>query len=289
MANRRQVSTRWPSSSPTKNRFAQNRNRGVVIDFSVFSYKINSMIVDTHSHLQFDAYDGDRDEVIKRTRAEGIACINVGCSFTSSKAAVEMAEKQEGFYAAIGLHPIDVDEEFDKEKYKNLALSGSRKVVAIGEIGLDYFRPPFDEKKQQEIFLQQVVLAQELDLPVIIHCRKAHDQMLELLKGRNLRGVIHCFTGTLSEAEKYIALGFYLGMNGIMFKFPLEEVVKNIGLEHMLLETDSPYLTPPMAPQKRNEPVFIKYTIQKIAELKNVSIQEIEAVTTKNAKKLFNI
>lgn len=245
------------------------------------------MLIDTHSHLQFDAYDADRTEVIKRTLAANIQCINVGCDLESSKKAIALAEQHEGFYAAVGLHPTDVDEPFDAEKYRELAKS--KKVIAVGEIGLDYFRPPFDKEKQKDIFLKQLDLAKELNLPVIIHCRAAHDEMIELLASYNQRGVIHCFTGTLEQAQKYIAMGFYLGMNGIMFKFPLDEVIKNIGLEHMLLETDCPFLTPPAAPSKRNEPMLMSYTIQKIAELKNISPEEISQKTTENATKLFNI
>lgn len=243
--------------------------------------------IDTHAHLQVDAYDSDREDVIKKTLAENIQCINVGTSFATSKTAVDLAERQEGFYAAIGLHPTDVDEDLNIEQYKKLAQS--KKVIAIGEIGLDYFRPPFDKEKQKSIFIRQADLAKELNLPLIIHCRMAHDEMIEILQGREQRGVIHCFTGTLEQAKKYIELGFYLGMNGIMFKFPLDEVIKNIGLEHMLLETDCPYLTPPMAPSKRNEPVFMSYTIQKIAGLKSISYEEVCKKTTENAKMLFGI
>ncbi len=240
--------------------------------------------------MQFDAYDGDRDEVVKRIRAENIQCINVGTDYVSSKNGIEFAEKYgDGFYAAIGLHPTDVDEELDVEAYKKLALSGSRRVVAVGEIGLDFFRKPYDEQKQREVFSQQLALAKELDLPVIIHCRAAHQQLIEMLQGQNLRGSIHCFTGTLEQAKKYVDMGFHLGIGGIIFKFNIDEVIKSISLEHFLLETDCPYLTPPMAPQKRNEPMFMSYTIQKIAELKSVSVEEICEKTTQNAKKLFSI
>ena len=245
------------------------------------------MIIDTHAHLQFDAYDQDRDEVIKKTLAENIQCINVGTSFATSKAGVELAEKQGGLYAAIGLHPTDVDEALNVEDYRDLAKS--KKVVAIGEIGLDYFRPPFDKEKQKEVFLQQVGLAKELHLPVVIHCRMAHDEMIEILASQKLYGVIHCFTGTLEQAQKYVELGFYLGINGIIFKFNIDEVIKEIPLEKLVLETDCPYLTPPMAPTKRNEPLFMSYTIQKIAELKNITAVEVQKITTENAKKLFNI
>lgn len=250
------------------------------------------MMIDTHSHLQLDAYQNDLEAVLRRTREAGIVCINVGTDFVSSKKAVEFAEKYEGLYAAVGLHPTDVDEPLDIEKYRKLALSASQRVLAIGEIGLDYLKNP-NKEKQTEVFLRQADLAQELNLPLIIHCRMAHDEMIEILKTRSSKlkagGVIHCFTGTLEQAQKYVALGFYLGINGIIFKFPLEGVIKSVGLEHMLLETDCPYLTPPMAPSKRNEPLFMTYTVQKIAELKNISTKEVENVTTQNAKKLFTL
>ncbi|MSU60646.1 MAG: TatD family deoxyribonuclease [Candidatus Staskawiczbacteria bacterium] len=272
------------------------------------------MIIDTHSHLQFNAYKDDLDEVIKRTQAEGVLCINVGTNYPSSKDGVEFAQKHgEGFYTAIGLHPMYAGAEFlkiknddneskelieenifDAEKYKELAKS--KKVVAIGEIGLDYYYKPKTatklaefKEKQKQVFLQQSNLAKELNLPLIIHCRMAHDEMIELLKLENMRGVIHCFTGTLEQAQKYVGLGFSLGINGIIFKFNIDEVIKNIPLEHLLLETDCPYLTPPMAPEKRNEPIFMKYTIEKIAEIKSITAQEVMQKTTENAKKLFNI
>jgi TatD DNase family protein len=249
------------------------------------------MIIDTHSHLQFDAYDSDREEVIKRTLAQNIQCINVGCSLASSEGAVELAQKHEGFFAAIGLHPTDVDEALDIQNYRELAQS--KKVVAIGEIGLDFFRKPHDQQKQKEVFLQQLALAKELNLPVIIHCRAAHEEVIDILKlqitNHKLQGVIHCFTGTLEQAQQYIEMGFCLGIGGIIFKFNIDEVIKNIGLEHLLLETDCPYLTPLPEAGKRNEPVFIKHTIQKIAELKGVSFEKVCKTTTQTAKALFRM
>jgi len=246
-------------------------------------------MIDTHSHLQFNAYKDDIDQVVKRIQAQNISCINVGTSYESSREGILFAEKYGAdFYAAIGLHPTDVDEEFDAQKYRQLAIS--KKVVAIGEIGLDYFRAPFNKEKQKDIFVQQLDLAKELQLPVILHCRAAHDEVIEILQSRGeKRGVVHCFTGTLEQAKKYIALGFYLGINGIIFKFDIDKAIKDIGLEHLVLETDCPYLTPPMAPEKRNEPIFMDYTAKKIAELKNISVQEVQMATTQNAKKLFNI
>ena len=288
------------------------------------------MIIDTHSHLNFAAFKKDFDEVMKRTLAQDIWMVNVGTNYQTSKSAVELAEKyNKGVYVSVGLHPIyaaaefiklrtDPDEgeflikeqAFDKQKY--LVLAESKKVVAIGEIGLDYYYKPKTavklsqfKEKQKKVFLEQLDLARELNLPVILHCRVAHDDVIDILKsyilparhslgeGGNhkskINGVIHCFTGSIEEMKEYIATGFYIGFNGIIFKLPLDEVIKNCPLERILMETDCPYLTPPQELGKRNEPIFIKHTIQKIADLKGVSFQQIADKTAENARKLFNI
>lgn len=272
------------------------------------------MIIDTHSHLNFNAFQRDLDEVLKRTLAENIWTINVGTRYETSKRAVEIAEKQkEAVFAAIGLHPLYAaaefvktktdpeegdflikDEVFDKEKYKNLAKSS--KVVAVGEIGLDYYYKPKTtarleqfKQKQKEIFIKQLDLAEELNLPVIIHCRMAHGDVIEIFKSRqgSARGAIHCFTGSKEEMGQYINLGFYIGFNGIIFKLDLDEAVKKCPIERMLVETDCPYLTPPQENGKRNEPIFVKHTIQKIAELRGEKFEKIAEATTQNSKKLF--
>ncbi|MEI7424601.1 MAG: TatD family hydrolase [Candidatus Staskawiczbacteria bacterium] len=284
------------------------------------------MIVDTHSHLSFKAYDTDREEVIKRTQNEGVVCIDVGTKYETSKKVIELAEKNEGIYATIGLHPIHIKtdlmklkmdeneggfeplgEEYDKEKYKNLILAdrgelGKNKIVAIGEVGLDYYYKPKGtakkeefKQKQKEVFIEQLELAEELNLPVIIHCRMAFDDLYEILKLKiknqksKLTGVIHCFTGSWEEAQKFMDLGFYLGINGIVDKFDLTEVLKNVSLDKLVVETDCPYLTPKAEGDKRNEPIFVKHIIQKIANLKGVSFEEVASATTENAKKLFKI
>ncbi|MBI2049969.1 MAG: TatD family hydrolase [Candidatus Staskawiczbacteria bacterium] len=274
------------------------------------------MIIDTHSHLNFNVYKKDFTQVIERTLKENIWIINVGTKLETSQEAVNLAKAyKEGVYAAMGLHPIyaaaefqkirtDPDEgdflikeqDFDKETYKKIALIGAGKVVAIGEIGLDYYYKPKTKakleqfkEKQKQVFLQQLELAQELNLPVIIHCRMAHDDVIGILKTQNISGVIHCFTGTLKQARKYVDLGFYLGINGIIFKLNLGEVIKNIPLDKILVETDCPYLTPIQEGNKRNEPIFIKHTIERVAELKGVSFQEVADRTTQNARQLFKI
>ena len=273
------------------------------------------MIIDTHSHLQFKAFEKDLNEVVKRTAAENIWAINVGTKYETSQKAITLAEKYgEGFFAAIGLHPIyaaaelvktktDPDEGeffineqiFDKEKYTELAKS--KKVVAIGEIGLDYYYKPKTtaklqqfKEKQKQVSIEQLDLAKELNLPLILHCRMAHDDVIEILQSRNEnKGVIHCFTGNLEQAQKYVEMGFYIGINGIIFKFNIDEVIQKISLEKIVVETDCPYLTPAPEGSKRNEPMFIKHTIQKIADLKNITFQEVVEKTTQNARRLFTI
>jgi len=280
------------------------------------------MIIDTHSHLNFKAYKEDLSEVIKRTLDSNIWMINVGTKYETSKEAVEIAEKYgEGVFAAIGMHPIHIKtdllklkmdeeegafaplgEEFDKEKY--LQLAKSKKVVAIGEIGLDYYYRPKTKTRleqfkelQKKVFIEQLDLAEELNLPVIVHCRMAFGDLYEILSaqgrpasgGKKLQGVIHCFTGDLEQAKKFTELGFYLGINGIIDKLDLTEVIKNISLEKLLVETDCPYLTPKAEGDKRNEPIFVKHVVQKIADTKGISFDEVASVTTANARQLFNI
>ena len=279
------------------------------------------MIIDTHAHLNFNAYSKDLDEVIKRTLAENIWVINVGSKFETSKKAIEIAEKyKKGMYATVGLHPIysasefvkiktDPDEgsflikeqDFDKEKY--LKIAQSDKVVAVGEIGLDYYYKPKSKaklklfkEKQKKVFKEQLDLAKELNLPVIFHCRMAHNDLIDILKTYKLtnptfqlNGVIHCFTGSWEQAKEYLEMGFYLGFNGIIYKLDLNEVIKKTPLERILVETDCPYLTPPQVKTKRNEPIFIKHIIKKIAEIKNIDYQKVVEYTFLSAKKLFKI
>ena len=278
---------------------------------------------DTHAHLNFKAFDKDREKIIQKCLQENIWMINVGTNFFSSKLAVEIANRyQEGVYASVGLHPINIsnlksqnaksqskiqncdkedvlEEDFDYERYKKLA--EKKKVVAIGEIGLDYYYKPKTKQKleefkskQKEIFLQQLKLAEELDLPVIFHCRMAHQDLIELLKkeiinNKKTKGVIHCFTGTWGQAQEYLKMGFYLGFNGIIFKLDLDEVIKKTPLERILVETDCPYLTPPGFENKRNDPRGVKFIIEKIAKLKDLGFEEVVQQTHKNALRLFKI
>jgi len=246
------------------------------------------MLIDTHAHLNFNAFKDDFDRVIKRSLDKNVWMINVGSNFKTSKRAVEIAEKYKGVYAGIGLHPIHAEEGFDIKNYKELAKSD--KVVAIGEIGLDYYKDyALFKKKQKEVFLQQLDLAKELELPVIFHCRMAHNDLLEIMKGTKLQGVIHCFTGGWRQAKEYLDMGFYLGFNGILYKMNLKEVIEKTPLDRILIETDCPYLTPPKLGAERNEPIFLKHIVQEIAKIRNLDFEKVAQAATKNAKRLFNI
>ena len=270
------------------------------------------MIVDTHTHLDMKEFETDREEVIKRAVDTSVTkMITVGVDLESSKKAVALSQKYPEVYAAVGIQPEEIDKYMDDElKLKSdfrrdlEELAANGKVIAIGEIGLDYKyikeKSPYAKasgdlrQKQIEIFRRQLGLAVMLDLPVIVHCREAEEdivsEMSRYKETKKLRGVIHCFTGTLEEAQQYIDLGFYIGINGIIFKFNIDEVIKKTSLDKILVETDCPYLTPPAeGKDKRNEPIFIKHVIQKIVDLKGISFQEVADKTTENARKLFKI
>lgn len=244
------------------------------------------MLIDTHAHLNFGAFDDDFDKIIEKSLSEDVWMINVGSKYNTSKKAVKIAENyNNGVYAAVGIHPIHAkNESFELSNYERLCQSN--KVVAVGEIGLDKFKNYgefFDEQKK--IFTAQLDMAKRLNLPVIIHCRMAHDDLLNILKSYNLTGVIHCFAGTWEQAKKYLDMGFYLGINGIIYKIDLKEIIKKTPLGKLLLETDCPYL----GKEKRNEPIFVRQIAKDIARMKDISFEQVVQITTQNAQKLFNI
>jgi len=270
-------------------------------------------LIDTHSHLNFNAFKKDALELMNKCLSKNIWLINIGTEYNTSKKSIEYAEKfEQGIYATVGLHPLYVntgvvemklDKEefnskkediiFDYSKYKKIA--NNKKVVAIGEIGLDYWYKPkttgkkeIFKQKQGETFARQVELAKELNLPIIIHCRMAFNDTFTILqKFKNLKGVFHCFTGNEEEAKKVLDMGFYLGFNGIIFKKDLNQVIKDTPLDKILLETDCPYLCP--LKSSRNTPLNLKYICQEIAKIKSVSTDEVSEKTTNNAIKLFNL
>lgn len=282
------------------------------------------MLIDTHCHINLNAFRDDGAEAIKRAHQAGVVVVNVGTQIDTSRQAVKLLEQfPENVYAAVGLHPVHTyqhnyeDEEevkfktreegFDYELYKQLA--DNPRVVGIGECGLDYYRLPEtrDEAEikqlQRTAFLSQVKLAQELNKALCIHCRPsagtmdAYEDIIEIMKQAkqdtpNLRFEIHCYTGDLPTVLKFVELGAYIGINGIITFDKTgrsEQVVKGIPLESIILETDAPYLSPIPYRGKRNEPSYVGLVAEKIVEWKGVDMEEVAQVTTANACKMFNI
>ncbi|MDW8466578.1 MAG: TatD family hydrolase [Chloroherpetonaceae bacterium] len=253
------------------------------------------MFVDTHAHLSFEDYDQDRDEVMARLKAQGVRLIiNPGTSVETSQAAIALAEQCEFIYANVGLHPNDVHPVTDDDFQKLDELAAHPKVVAIGEIGLDYHYPDANPVKQEHCFREMLRLAKRRDLPVVIHTRDAwHDtfRILEEEKSSNLRGMMHCFSGGVEEAERAIALGFKISIPGIVTfkKLNLPEVVAAVPLSEILTETDCPYLAPVPHRGKRNEPAFVVEVAKKIASVKGLAVEQVGEMTYKNACALFQL
>lgn len=292
------------------------------------------MLIDTHCHIHFNAYKDDMDEVIRRTLDNGVFMITVGTQKDTSRAGLEVAERYEGLWASVGLHPNHLtkqefwdDDELPPKDQPNgiiktraevfdpayyLELAKHPKCVAIGECGLDYYRIPEDADAQEVKRIQEETVrahfdvATQADLPVIIHCRDAHDRQAQLIAefveaGKlTRRGVVHCFTGTIEEARRYLDLGFYISFTGIITFPPRKNeftspskgevgVVQEVPLDRLLIETDSPYLTPVPFRGKRNGPLYVRYVAQKVAEIKGLDVDEVARQTTQNAKTLFSL
>ncbi|WP_196592995.1 TatD family hydrolase [Pectinatus sottacetonis] len=251
------------------------------------------MLVDTHAHLDDKQYDADRDEVIKRAAADDVKfIINMGADIASSRKALVVADNYDIVYAAVGIHPEEADGMTSKDDYILSELAEGKKILAIGEIGLDYHFRMDNKEKQKNVFVRQLDIARQLHLPVSIHARDAHGDLMQILKkeGRGVRGTIHCYSGSMEMARELFKMGWYIGADGpLTFKnaAKLPEVVQKMPLERLLLETDCPYLAPVPKRGKRNEPAFVKYTAQKVAELRNIAYEEVSRITTANAETLF--
>jgi TatD DNase family protein len=253
------------------------------------------MLVDTHAHLQWASFDEDRLKVIERAQKAGVKhVVNIGFDVNSSRQAVELAEKHRDLYATVGIHPHNATQ-LDRNALHILReLTDNPKVVAIGEIGLDYYRNLSPKDTQKKAFETQLKLAEELELPVVVHNRDAYTDTLKTLskfKGK-IKGIMHCFSGTKEMAEQCINLGFYISFAGPV-TFPtahkLHQTAKWIRLNNMLIETDSPWLAPQNKRGKRNEPAFLPFIAEKIAKLKRISTTELAETTTENAKKIFQL
>lgn len=258
--------------------------------------------IDAHCHLQFEQYDEDREAIIEQMREQGIAAVVVGCDFESSRKAVELAEAHEHLYASVGLHPNHApDEQFDTAAYRTLAQSS--KVVAVGECGLDFFRPLAltDEvkEKQKALFIEQITLAAELGLPLIIHARPskgtmdAYHEVIEILKEAKknyptLRGDSHFFVGGLSEAEALRSLGFTLSFTAVItFARDYDAVIRATPASDILAETDAPYVAPASRRGERNDPVSVIDVVAKMAEIRGESAETLRPALLENTRRMF--
>lgn len=252
------------------------------------------MLFDTHTHLDDARFDEDRNEVIQKIRDAGVMlAVNIGADLKSSKAAVALADQYDFIYASVGVHPEDVMSlaEGDMETLRSLAQH--EKVVAVGEIGLDYHYDDVPKDVQKQWFLRQIRLAQELELPYIVHDRDAHADVMEIIRESGyFRGVMHCYSGSAEMAQELLKLGFYISFAGsVTFKNgkKAQEAAKTIPLERILIETDSPYLTPEPHRGERNDSSMVRFVAAKIAELKGITTAEAARITTENGKRFFNI
>jgi TatD DNase family protein len=256
--------------------------------------KSNICLVDTHAHIEMAEFDNDRNKVIMRAEQEGIcALINVGADLKSSRLSVALADSVGMIYAAVGIHPHTAVEANERVYEEITELSRNRKVVAIGEIGLDYHYNFSPRNVQQTVFREQIRMAKNLNLPVIIHNRESDEDMIRILKEENIAdigGVMHCFAGSTELAKTCLDMGLYIAVGGLLTFQKAENIrriVKELPLSCLLVETDSPYMAPHPLRGKRCEPAFVKWTAKELASLKGISPEELSRITTENAKKLF--
>ncbi|MGL5124878.1 MAG: TatD family hydrolase [Fusobacteriaceae bacterium] len=250
-------------------------------------------LVDTHCHLDNSQYDDDRENILKEIEENMEFVVNIGCDEKSSKKSLELAKKYKNIYATIGIHPTDIAKIFTNDDYETLKnMAKEEKVVAIGEIGLDYHWMTQPEDVQKNWLRKQMELAKELNKSVVIHTREAIADTVEILKEfPEVKGILHCYPGSY-ETAKEIMENYYFGVGGVLtFKNSKKtvEFVKCIPLEKIVIETDAPYLTPEPYRGKRNHPEYVKFVVQKIAEIKGISYEEVLETTTNNAKKIYGI
>lgn len=254
------------------------------------------MLIDSHAHLEMTEFKKDLEAVIQRANESGVEYIfTVGTEKKDWKRAVEIADSHPSIYAILGVHPHNA-KEIDDQTYSTLKeLCRNGKVKAYGEIGLDFFRNLSPRDIQLKRFREQIGLAKELDLPIVVHDREAHRETLEILKlekAEESGGIIHCFSGDYEMAKACLDMGFYISIPGsITFKNAegFREIVERIPLESLLVETDAPFLTPEPFRGKRNEPSYVRYTAQKVAEIKKVSLEKVAEITTENALRVYRL
>lgn len=252
-------------------------------------------IFETHAHYDDEAFDEDREKLLEELPKRGVCgIITAGADLKSSVAAIKLAEKYSYIYSAVGIHPENISESLDSGYITELEklLNTHKKIVAVGEIGLDYHFRDDNKQIQKEVFLNQIELANKYDLPVLVHDREAHGDTMEILKNTKPKGIVHCFSGSVEMAKEAVKLGMYLGIGGVVtFKNAkaIVDVVREMLIDVMVLETDAPYMAPVPFRGKRCDSSMIKYTAEKIAEIKNVDAQKVCDITKSNAMKLFGI
>ncbi len=254
------------------------------------------MLVDSHTHIDTSRFNADREAVIQAAIAGGVTrMVDPGCDLASSRAALALAKTHPGsIFAGVGVHPHDAITYTEEVEAQFREMAREPEVVAIGEFGLDYFRMLSPREVQRSVFCAHLRLARECDLPCIIHVRDSHDDIIELMReyGQGLRGVFHCFSGDVAQAEECLAFtGFMLSFAGPLTRQgnALPDVARMLPLDRVLVETDSPYLVPQPLRAKRNEPLFVHYTAQKLAEIRGMALEEIAQITTANAVRLFGL
>lgn len=277
------------------------------------------MYFDSHAHVNFNAFKDDGEDILRQCFDDGMMVVNVGSQYSTSKRAVEYANKfEKNVYAAIGIHPVHlkkgsfthvdpeelteeeiptIGEVFDYQKY--LQLAKDEKVVAIGEVGLDYhhFDPEDDveflKKLQKETLIKFIDLANQVGKPVMLHCWDGYDDLLEILQKHPVqkKGIAHSFIGSYKTANKFIELGYKIGLNGIItYGDSYDKLIREIDLENIVIETDCPYLTPrPLEKGTRNQPQFVKHVAKKIADVKGIDVEEVAEITSQNAKSVLSI
>jgi TatD DNase family protein len=253
-------------------------------------------LIDTHCHLDMEAYHADLDEILLAAAHHGVGkIITIGIDNHSSKNAVMLAHRYRNVFATVGFHPHDAERATPDTLQQLAELAVDRKVVGFGEIGLDYVKNYAPQDVQRKVFTEQLHLAKDLDLPIVIHDREAHGDVCRLIEAAGTfprGGVMHCFSGDRYLAEQMIGMGFAISIPGVVTfanAHVLHEVVRCIDLQHLLLETDGPYLAPVPFRGKRNEPMLLVLTAQKVANIKGVALEEVAEVTTANATRLFRL
>ncbi|MEX0934805.1 MAG: TatD family hydrolase [Candidatus Paceibacterota bacterium] len=248
---------------------------------------------DIHSHLNFSQFDDEREDIIEQMRGEGIGTICVGTGLQTSKESIALAQEHEHIFATVGVHPTDWEEGFDENIFTPLL---GERVVGVGECGLDYYRDDSHKKEQKELFEAQIAFAQQHSLPLMLHGRPkagsmdAYEDMLEILEGNEVRGHVHFFAGNIDIAKQFVDRGFTIGFDGpITFTQEYDEVIRYIPLDMLCVETDAPFAAPEPYRGRRNSPLYVKHVLERVAEVRSESYEEIREATVENALRVFDI